>query len=116
MPTFIREHRLAVSLTLAIPLLVGVVLALWPKDPPMGEIGYDISMALLSACNQRDDARLVLLQEEIDQATANAQLSENEAQRLREIIAEANDQQWQRAAAQTRTWLQAQLRPSPLTE
>ena len=70
---------------------------------------YDISSALYSTCRRADSANLqklaILTKAEHD----SSELSDREAEWINDIIAQANAGQWQEAAAESRSILEAQI-------
>lgn len=77
--------------------------------PEFSPKAYDISTALYSTCRRADEANLQKLAELTAAELESAQISEREAQWLREIITQAEQGEWQAAAAESRSILEAQV-------
>ncbi len=68
-----------------------------------------ITVALFSVCNLRDEARLTTVAEQIAQASKAGQLTEREANWLNSIVESARSGDWETAGAEARSLLDAQV-------
>lgn len=107
------------GITVAVILIVGAI-AYWLTRPSFGEIsgkGYDYAMALGSACNGKDEAKIAKITQMIDQSTQDGELQSHEADWLKGIAQQASDGKWEQAYASVRTLMQEQTQPAnPLPE
>ncbi|MBA2114709.1 hypothetical protein [Bremerella alba] len=99
-------------------VLVAAAIAYWLTRPTFGEIsrkGYDYAMALGSACNGKNEAKIAKITQMIDQSTQDGELEPEEAAWLQGIAQKASDGKWESAYASVRTLMQAQTQQaSPL--
>lgn len=109
------------GIVVAVVLFVGAI-AYWLTRPTFGEIsrkGYDYAMALGSACNGKDEAKVAKITQMIDQSTQDGELQSHEAAWLKGIAQQANDGQWELAYASVRTLMQEQTQkanPLPILD
>ncbi len=92
-------------------ILIVTAIAYWLSRPTFGEIsrkGYDYAMALGSACNSKDEAKLAKITQMIDQSEQNGELNPQEVAWLSAIAQQAHDGNWDAAYASARTLMQEQ--------
>ncbi|WDI44820.1 hypothetical protein [Bremerella sp. P1] len=92
-------------------VLVVAAVAYWLTRPTFGEIsrkGYDYAMALGSACNGKNEAKVAKITQMIDQSTEDGELETQEAAWLKGIAQQASDGHWELAYASVRTLMQEQ--------
>lgn len=91
-------------------LLAFVVLQLnacgYPEVSPKT---YEISKALYSACNQKSEERLQIVTKLIQSSLENKEISDREATWLKDIIAQARDNQWESAMVEARSLMEDQI-------
>jgi len=101
-------------------LLVGAAIAYWLSRPTYGDIsrkGYDYAMALGSACNGKNEAKIAKITQMIDQSAQDGELQTHEADWLKGIAQQASDGHWESAYASVRTLMQEQTQTAtPLPE
>lgn len=97
-------------------VFVGAAIVYWLTLPKFGEIsrtGYDYAMALGSACNRKDEAKVAKITQMIDQSTQDGELQTQEAEWLKGIARQASDGHWETAYASVRTLMQEQTQAAP---
>lgn len=77
--------------------------------PAVSPKTYEISKALYSVCNQKSQERLEVVQELIQSSLENKEISENEADWLNGIIAQAQEGHWEAATKETRQLMEDQI-------
>ncbi|QDU77998.1 hypothetical protein Pan97_50770 [Bremerella volcania] len=101
-------------------VLIVAVVIYWLTRPTFGEIsrkGYDYAMALGSACNGKDEAKVAKITQMIDQSAQDGELQSYEAAWLKGIAQQASDGQWESAYASVRKLMQEQTQAAtPLPE
>jgi hypothetical protein len=98
--------------------IAGVLIAI--LNSGYGELssrGYELAIATVSACNQRDTERLAEIESLVREAEGQAAISTQEANWLLKIVALGKGGQWQQADRRVRKLMEAQIqsRPSPPT-
>ncbi|MBW3600662.1 MAG: hypothetical protein KY475_25790 [Planctomycetes bacterium] len=101
------------SAAVVVAMIAGVV---WLMNRPYGETsseGYQYAMALLSACNQQDAARLEKISAMMEESLRQGELQPTEAKWLTAIIDDAHAGDWDTASREVRRLMEDQLRPAP---
>ena len=81
----------------------------WPESPvTLNEHQYDVAIALYRACNQQDRAAIEMLSATIEGASTEADVNDEQASALRNIVREANEGRWHDATQSCRELLDAQ--------
>ena len=70
---------------------------------------YDYAKALYSICNRRDESRLDQFASLVDDDLRDGKISEQEADWLNDVVAQARNGQWQQANAAAREMLEDQV-------
>lgn len=86
-------------------------IAYWLSRPTFGEIsrtGYDYAMALSSACNGKNEAKVAKITQMIDQAALDGDLEAQEAAWLKGIAKQASEGHWDLAYASVRQLMEEQ--------
>ena len=68
-----------------------------------------VATALYSICNQRDEKRLSVVEQKIDELTSSDELSGKESGWLLDIVSRARQGEWPEAMADARTMLSEQV-------
>ena len=76
--------------------------------PQIGEKAYEISKALYMTCNLKREKDLDKVSELIRQAASDSELSESESELLLNIVAKAEDGEWEAAEQEVRSILEDQ--------
>lgn len=77
--------------------------------PEVSPKTYEISKALFSVCNQKNEERLQVVKKLIESSLENEEISESEAEMLNEIVAQANENQWETAMVEARNLMEDQI-------
>ncbi len=105
---------------IVVAVLVVGAMAYWLSRPTFGEIspkGYDYAMALGSACNGKNEAKITKITQMIHQSAEAGELRPDEAAWLQSIAQQATDGRWESAYAAVRTLMEEQtVRANPLPE
>lgn len=105
-----NDHRIGIGIGLLFVLLgIGYV---W-LNRGYGEVsehGYDFAVALFSAVNQKDKARLGKVAEMVDESRENGRITDREAGWLKGIVDDGLADRWDRAARSVRRLMQDQVR------
>lgn len=104
-----RSRKYLASLLLICGLVATIVYFNRDSYGTVGSRGYEFATALFSACNRRDAATIEKLESMVDSAASRRELTEQEIEWLRGILADANAGDWQAAAKDSRSLLQAQV-------
>ena len=70
---------------------------------------YDIAKALYSVCNRKDETALERVEQLIDEAAANSEISDDEQGHLLDIVTTARTGDWQTAMGDARTMMSDQI-------
>lgn len=104
----------------AVVVLFVAAVAYWLTRPTFGEIsrtGYDYAMALGSACNGKNEAKVAKITQMIEQSQLDGELEPHEAAWLKGIAQQASAGDWELAYASVRTLMQEQTqKANPLPE
>ena len=76
----------------------------------MSPLAYEYAKALYSVCNRQDQGRLELLRERIISSREQAELTARESDWLTDIIASADEGDWESAVLSTRRLMEDQVR------
>jgi len=91
-------------------LLVVIVIQLnacgYPEVSPKT---YEISKALYSVCNQKNQERLQTVKALIQSSLENKEINKDEAQMLNKIVAQASEDQWESAMLESRSLMEDQI-------
>lgn len=107
-----RSYQIAAALALTV-LLAGTY---WFLNTGYGETsaqGYKYSMALFSACNQRDKAKLQEVADLIQQDVESGTLESRESKWLLDIIDDGLNDRWQAANRAVRRLMDDQVKLAP---
>ena len=77
--------------------------------PQVSSHAYGLATALYSTCNRSDTARLGRIAELTEAARTKAEITDQEAKWLHQIIAQAESGKWDVAAAESRLLLESQV-------
>jgi len=77
--------------------------------PEVSPQSYELSKALFSACNRKDEDHLSRVETMISEGISDGTVSQREADWLNQIIADARDGDWQSAAAESRQLMNDQV-------
>jgi hypothetical protein len=114
MPT--QAHPAKILAILGALLLFGCGLWWWNRGyGKVSEEGYHYAMALMSACNRKDEARVRLIIEELNSAVDAKAHVARDAQVLLRIARRALDGKWESAAGAVRQLMKDQVRAAPQT-
>ncbi len=103
-----RSRWLLAALSLAI---VAIAIFVWPQSSvEMDERGYAIALALYRACNQSDGQAINQIEQILDEWVAEQERPSEQQQAIGEIIADAKQEQWAKAARACRELLDAQAK------
>lgn len=69
---------------------------------------YEISKALYSVCNQKNEERLVAVEKLIQSSLEQNEINDSEAQWLNEIITQAQEGKWEAAMQESRRMMEDQ--------
>lgn len=89
-----------------------VAFLIWQPTCGYGEVGersYDLSMALLSACNRKDLSQIEKIQQLLGEAAAASEVSKQEQAWLQDILQLARRNQWDSAATKVRRLMRDQV-------
>lgn len=101
-----RARRYFVSRTIGFILCAATLGCGYPQVSPRT---YDYATALYSICNQKDEARLDEFAKQFEADLLANELSQQEADWLGEIVAQARGGDWQQASAAARRILEDQV-------
>lgn len=82
----------------------------WPRTPAeLSEHGYDVTLALYRVCNQRSEAGLVQIEEQLTIMDKETPLSQQSRTIIADIISQAKSGNWQDACVACREALEDQV-------
>lgn len=70
---------------------------------------YEHAQALFTICNLRDQSRLGVIEESIESAIQENRINSQEADQLRDIIADARNDDWREASRKSRLMMMEQV-------
>lgn len=108
-----KPTQITVTLVLAALILAG---GYWFLNRGYGETspqGYKYSIALFSACNQKDKAKLEEVADLIRADFVAGELNEGESKWLMDIIDDGLNDRWQAANNAVRKLMNDQVKPAP---
>ncbi len=97
-------------------IIAAVAWLLLTPAPTLTDRGYDVAMALLRACNQRDLVAIQEIETSIQAFTDEGQLATKDAKAFRHILELAKDDEWQSAAVKVRSLMVQQAKPANLPD
>ena len=77
--------------------------------PQVSSHAYGLATALYSTCNRSDTARLEKIAELTKAARTKAEITDQEAEWIQQIVAQAESGKWEVAAAESRLLLESQV-------
>ncbi|GAB5402942.1 MAG: hypothetical protein Aurels2KO_11730 [Aureliella sp.] len=84
--------------------------------PQLSDRGYEVSMALLRACNQRDSAAIEDIEATVSSFAAEGQLDASDVETFQRVLALAEDDKWQDASDAIRSVMLQQAKPTALPD
>lgn len=107
--------KLVVSIAAVGIIALGLIVYLmFPSYGPIGEKAYQFSVAIDSACSREDVATIERMDQLLAAAVAAEELSTREEKWLRQILALAENEKWDRARQACRSLQEAQLKTNPI--
>lgn len=79
----------------------------------MSTDGYQITLALYSACNAKSLERIAQIESIVDNQVQQQQLNQREAEWFQQVVHRAREGDWHAAAQQSRQILSAQVVEKP---
>jgi hypothetical protein len=107
MHTTLTFSKTVVAAVLALAILTSTGCSQYGEVSPKA---YEVSTALYSACNQKDQSRLDKVEELISNAAESGELSSAEQTWLNEIVKSGRSGAWEDAAQDARTMMKEQIR------
>lgn len=101
--------RTAATISIVLLIALGAWYAFTGDRVTLSKTGYELSIALYSACNLEDPRRLSLVKSKLEQeALSTGSLSPEEHSKVMSIVDLAQSGQWKDAAMQARRLIESQ--------
>ena len=111
-----NNRKRILLLALAILLAAGAAFYFSRGYGKTSQLGYELTQALYSACNQQDLERVRKIARLLDEYTESQKLHQSEQRWLRTIISLAERGSWEESQVEARKLLQAQATPTTFRE